>query len=169
MGGDSLMTKTATSFIAGVVLSGLFGVPALIGVQGDESALTGAELKTMVTNLGFTAKDLEPDPEKLKIEFTVTKESLDIPVAAEVSASKRFIWLTAFLGDKTKMEGFEQKAVKLLDKNYSIQPTMFYTTSKGNLMIGICVENRSVTPAILKWRIDKLVGDVVSTEEVWGK
>lgn len=163
------MTKTTASFIAGVALSGIFGAPALLGIQSEEKALTGTELKAMVANLGYTPKDLEPNPEKLKIEFTVTKESLDIPVAAEVSGSKRYVWLTAFLGDKSKMDAFEQKAVKLLDKNFSIQPTMFYTTTKGNLMIGICVENRNVTPAILKWRIEKLVGDVASTEEVWGK
>jgi hypothetical protein len=88
-------------------------------------------------------------------------------MASEVSPSKRFIWVTSYLGDTSKIPGFESRAPRILQKNFSIQPSQFYTTDKGNLYMAIAVDNRNVTPVVLKWRIDKLAEDVASTAELW--
>jgi hypothetical protein len=160
------MTKGILCFVAGISLGAASTFTGLFGLQAEGKQLESADLRKMVDNLGYTTKELG-DPAKGKFEFKITKDTLDVPVAAELSASKRFIWLTAFLGDTTKSSSINTKALPLLQKNADIQPSMFYVTSKGNLMIGLCLENRDLTPAILRWRIDKIVGDVVSTEKVW--
>lgn len=163
------MTRTTTAFFGGAALATAMGTASLLGLQSEEKVIDGNELKTMVANLGFTTKDLSTDPAKPKTELVVTQGGFDIPIAAEVTSSKRFIWLTAFLGVKSSFADFDTRATKLLDSNYTIQPTQWYTTSKGNLMIGIAIENRNVTPAHLKWRIDKLATDVVNTKDLWSK
>lgn len=163
------MTKSTMAFMSGAALATLIGASSALAPQGEEKPLDSQELKSMIVNLGYAAKDLGTDPAKPKFELTITQGGFDIPIAAEVTASKRFIWLTAFLGEKSKMADFDARASKFLDSNYSIQPTQWYTTSKGNLMIGIAIENRNVTPAHLKWRIEKIAGDVVNTKDLWNR
>lgn len=160
------MTRTTLGFLAGIVVAGSYAGLGLL--QDEGKALEPTELKAMVTNLGYTTSDLVTDPAKLKFQFTVTRDGLDIPIAAEIAPSKRFIWLTAFLGESAKMTNFDSKATKLLQANATVQPTQFYLTTKGNVMIGLPIENRDLTPAMLRGRIDKLAGDVGSTQSSWG-
>ena len=84
-----------------------------------------------------------------------------------MSPSKRFVWLTSFLGETSKIADFDTKATKFLNRNTSIQPTQFYVTDRGNLMIAIAVDNRDVNAAVLRHRVDKLTGDVSATSDLW--
>ena len=136
-------------------------------LQTEDKPLTGPEVKTMVQNLGFEVKDLNTETGKEKIEFMVQRDGFDVWLASEVSGSKRFIWITAFLGDSTKIANFSARAPKMLEQNYKIQPSQFYVTDKGSLYMAIAVDNRNVTPAALRWRIDKLASDVTSSAELW--
>jgi len=88
-------------------------------------------------------------------------------VAFELSASKNFVWLTVFLG--TPRADTSVMNAELLKQNFSIQPCQFYITSKGNLMMGLAIENRGLTNAIIKRHSDKLVADVASTASFWQK
>jgi hypothetical protein len=49
----------------------------------------------------------------------------------------------------------------------NVQPSQFYITSKGKLMIGLPIDNRGVTNAALRRCIDKVAGDVVNQKSVW--
>lgn len=148
--------------ISGAVMLGLLtGAPAAAGQ--DDIQLSATKLKAVVEGLGYEVKALSTEEGKEKYEFKVTKGSLDVPMAVEISPSKNYIWLTVFLGPSKPNHPFEE----LLKKNGAIQPSFFYITSKGNLMMGIPMDNRSVNPASMKRNIDKIAADVSDTESLW--
>ncbi|MBS1724254.1 MAG: hypothetical protein JSS66_15025 [Armatimonadetes bacterium] len=118
-------------------------------------------LKQALTEMGYEPKELSDK----KWEVKVTKNNYDVPIAAEISASGNYIWLTVYLGDKPA----DEKAGRLLKRNFKIQPSQFYVTEKGNLMMAIPSENRGMTNAVLKKAVEKVSDDVVSSVEDWSK
>ncbi len=119
------------------------------------------QLKKSLGELGYEPKELT----ETKWEVKLTKAQLNVPVGSEVSPSGNYIWLTARLGEAPS----DEKAGRLLRRNAKIQPTQFYITEKGALMVGICCENRAMTNAILRKALEKITDDVVATAEEWGK
>lgn len=128
------------------------------------TVLEPADLQKMVDGMGYTTKMLNEEKGKEKFEFTIKAEGFDVPIAAEVSPSKNYVWFTVLLG-KASEDGAKNTA--LLKENFKIQPDFFYITEKGNLMMGIAVDNRGVSPAVIKRVTDKLSEDVSKTSKVW--
>jgi hypothetical protein len=148
------------------VLSASFVTSGFAGAQGEEPVrLSADELKTMLTNLGHDLKQINKEADKEKWEFSVKTPGFNIPVGAEISPSKQFVWLTVSLGAITDKQDLKE----LLRLNGRIQPTQAYLTAKDVLMMGFAIENRSVTPALMKNRIEKLTGDVEKSASVWNK
>lgn len=136
-------------------------------VQGEDP-LDAVAVGKMVEGLGYEVKPLSTDPGKEKYTFTITKGGLDIPIGAEVSNSKNYIWLTINFGEAAKpTEASGAKMHALLNWNSKIQPCQFYITDSGRLMMGYAVENRNVTPAILRRTIDKVSDDAARTQDAW--
>lgn len=133
--------------------------------QATPDRLDAAGLKTMVAGLGYEVKDLNTEVGKEKYEFAVKKKSFNIPIGTELSNSKNYVWLTVFLGPNSPTKPHED----LLKANYSIQPSFFYITTKGNLMMAEAIDNRDITPAILRRVIDKLSDDVDANSALWQK
>lgn len=127
--------------------------------------LTYAQLKTMVENMGYTPNEISKNAEGSIFEVTVSTASFNVPIAFEVSKSTRYIWARASLGP-SKLTG--EKALEALKKNAETQPTVFWITASGNLVIGMAIDNREVTPAHLRFVIDKVAADVGATSSVWG-
>ena len=125
------------------------------------------QLKTILEQLGYTVKDLVTTPGAEKYEVKTKTASFDVPVGYEISPSTNFIWLTVFLGPAKADTSLKNSA--LLRQNSAIQPCFFYITAKGNLMMGVAVENRGVTNAILRRHTEKLIADVSSTATYWQK
>jgi hypothetical protein len=142
-------------------------IAALPLLAQDSTAIDAAKLKEMIVNLGYETKTLNEEAGKEKYEFTVKNASFDIPIAAEISPSKNYIWLTVFLGEappdsSPKMAGF-------VKRNFKIQPSMFYITDKDNLMMGFAMENRGMNPAVLRRTVTKLQEDVTNTADLWSE
>ncbi|MBX3118752.1 MAG: hypothetical protein KF784_06775 [Fimbriimonadaceae bacterium] len=159
------------ALLALLSLVGLFAVallPSTVGAQAQESARVDAkQLKTLITGLGYTVKDLNTEVGKEKYEFTITRDDLDIPIAAEISGSKNYVWLTVYLGDQPKDAAFTAKALPILKQNFKIQPCQFYVTAKDALMVAIAIDNRNVDAAVLRRNIDKLGADVAGSKDLW--
>lgn len=152
--------------IAGLMAVAL--LPMSVGAQSQEAGrIEATQLRTLITGLGYEVKDLSAEPGKEKYEFKVTSGGLDIPIAAEISPSKNYIWLTVYLGDQPKDSSFTSKAVPLLKQNAKVQPCLFYITSKDALMMAIAMDNRGVDAVAMKRNIEKISGDVASTKEFW--
>lgn len=153
--------------MASIAAVGLLSAPtALAGGQSD-GKLDGPSMRSMVSGLGYELKELNGKVGEEKYEFTITKGGLDIPIACEISSSKNYVWLTVFLGEAPKGSVGQAKCETFMKDNFTIQPSMFYITGKGNLMCGIAMDNRAVTPAIMRRNIDKLSDDVVKTKDHW--
>lgn len=143
----------------------LASMPALL--QQEAGAIDAAGLKAMIVGLGYEAKSLNDEVGKEKYEFTVKTEGFDVPIAAEISPSKNYVWLTVFLGKAP--EDSSPKMAGFVKRNFKIQPTMFYITDRGNLMMGFAMENRALNPAVMRRTITKLSADVSSTSDLWAE
>lgn len=146
---------------AGFITSGF------AGAQGDEGAsrLSAEDLRVMLSNLGHEVKQTNVEVGKEKYEFTVKTTGFNVPVGAEISPSKQFVWLTVSLGALND----KQDVKELLRLNGRIQPTQAYLTTKDTLMLALAVDNRAISPALMKSRIEKLSGDVEKSAPVWNK
>lgn len=133
-------------------------------ISMKEEPLTTPQLRTIVENMGYAPKTISE--ETGKFQFDVKTDSFNVPVGTEISKSGNYIWFTVSLGDAS---GLESKHGDLLRQNAQIQPDFFYITAKGTLMLGVAVDNRGVTPAVVKRVTDKLVADVDSTSKYWKK
>lgn len=138
-------------------------VPALVGFQGSD-AVTRKQLREMLVQLGYEVKDLETAPGKEKYSYTQERSGLNIPIGAEISPSNSYIWLTVNCKGEVPTG---DKAVELLKKNAEIQPSFFYVTKSGKLLMALPIDNRGVTNALLRQRSEKLVDDVAKTKDVW--
>lgn len=152
---------------AGLWSCGLaLGIPVIAGImvnQAETDKLDAAGLKTMVSGLGYEVTDLVKDPGKEKYQFTVNTGKFNVPMGAEISPSKSYIWLTANLGKASEKTKYEE----LLKANGKVQPTQFYVTSSGALMIALAVENHGVTSAWMRKCVDKLANDLTEQAPAW--
>lgn len=137
------------------------GIVGKINLQAEK--LTAESLKKMAEGLGFELKTLNTETGKEKYEIPVKTATLNIPVGAEISSSTNYIWLTVNLGPNSSAKKHEE----MLKSNGSIQPCFFYVSSKGALLMAEPIDNRGITPAILKRCLDKLVADVDKTTAIW--
>ncbi len=146
-----------------VAVAGIVAISSYVGYRQTEP-LDFNGLKSMVDNMGYTTKWLNQEAGKEKIEIATKNASFNVPVGAEVAASTHYIWLTVNLGPPPKSV---DKHTELLKQNSAVQPDFFYITSKGNLMLAVPVDNRAVSPAVLKRVLEKLSGDVEKTAPYW--
>jgi len=145
----------------------LLALAGFRSVQGADR-LDAASMKALVSGLGYELKTLNAEEGKEKYEFTITKGGLDIPVAAEISASTNYVWFTIFFGEgPSAAEAKGPKMHALLNWNFKVQPCQFYITDKGNLMLAVAVDNRGINAAVMRRVIDKLIDDAVRSKDAW--
>lgn len=128
--------------------------------------LTYSQLMNMATNMGYTPNTISQGTDTPKFEIQTKSGTFNVPLGLEVSPSGRFVWVSANLGQKT-LTG--EQALSILRRGTSVQPTQFWYTDKGNLMIGMAIDNRDVTPAYLRFVLDKVGADVASTQDIWNR
>jgi hypothetical protein len=133
----------------------------------EQAQLEANQLRDMIKAMGYETKDLVTTPGKEKFEFKITKSDLDIPIAAELSSSKRYIWLTVYLGDTTKISDYASRADKILRANADVQPCQFYVTKSDKLMMGLALENRDLDAPFLRRNVEKVGDDVGRTKDIW--
>ncbi len=143
----------------------LFAVFVAAPLPAAAEGVDFPKLMEMLEGLGYPPKQISKEGESPKSEITATSGSWNVHLSFEVSPSTRFIWVSAFLGDAGHITG--ERALDILKRQAGIQPTSFWISRSGGLMIGMYVDNRDVTPVHLKYVIDKLVGDVERTSSLW--
>lgn len=121
-------------------------------------------LKAMISGLGYEVKETKLEKGGFTYEFTEKTDEFNVPIMAEISESKRYIWLTVTLGDLPKDTA---KHANLLKHNANIQPAFFYVTKSNKLKIGLAIDNRGLTAPHLKRVIGLVVGGVTTTSEDW--
>lgn len=139
-------------------------VIAFMPMTAAADPLTYAGVKAMVQGMGYTATDISTKPGEEKFEIVVVTDGFDVPLGFEVSKSSRFIWCTAFLG-KSTLDG--ERALALMKRLSGVQPTSFWLTENDDLKVGMAIDNRDVTPAYLKYVVEKVANDVGNMSDVW--
>ncbi len=139
---------------------------SLLSAAQDCGPINAVQLKKILTELGHDEiKDIGTGPGKEKYEVAHKREGFTVPVGYEISPSTNYIWLTVFLSKEVSDSLIY--SFGMLKENAIIQPCQFYITSKGNLMMGLAVENRGVTNAILRRHIETITKRVVETQDLW--
>lgn len=151
------------SFLLVILIAGLS--LASIGRQGPDR-LDAVSLRKTIEKMGYPCKDLNAEAGQEKFEFTLDRGGFNIPIAAELSKSQNYIWLTVSLGP---MPADAALPLALLKENAQIQPNNFYVTSKDNLMLGLAIDNRGADSEVFRRVIDKLADDVGGTSHLWSK
>ena len=156
-----------SKFRSAIILLALFFgcLQPITGHAQNCDVITRVQLKEKLEQMGFAVKTINEKAGEEKYEVTHPGSGFSVPVGYEISASTNFIWLTTFLGKADTADA--EKNLEILKENGNIQPSFFYITAKGNLMMAVAVENRGITAAILRRHIDKLVGDVSKTSALW--
>ena len=125
------------------------------------------QLREMLVQMGYEVTDIVKDAGKEKYSTTFVRDGLNIPVGYEISPSNSYIWLTVNLGEAPPEAS--TKSYALLKQNAKVQPCFFYITESGRMMFAMAVENRGVTPVILRARSESISENVGKTKEVWQK
>ncbi len=140
------------------------GITKLSAAQ-DCGPITSTELKQLLIGLGYEVKNINAEGTADKFEVKTTGGDLNIPISYEITPSTNYIWLTVFLGPAPADNSSANYA--LLKETYNVQPCQFYVSTRGNLMIGLALENRAVTPAVIKRSTESIINKVVSSKSVW--
>lgn len=155
------MLKLTTPLMA---LCLIFSLPLSTKAQSCDP-IDRMRLRNILVELGYEVKDIVRDAGKEKFSVTMTKAGLDVPIGYEISPSGSYIWLTVNLG-KPSADSANQ-ALSLVKQNAIIQPCFFYITKSGTLMMGLPVENRGVTNALIR-RLGETISDRVGeTKNLW--
>jgi hypothetical protein len=132
---------------------------AAVQLHAQTERMDSPSLKQMLATAGYDVTDLASN----KFTFTKQSETLNIPIAAEISPSGNYIWLTVNLTNNRPTLNHEA----LLKENAKIQPMFFYITSSGRLMMATALENRALTKEVVLRVVEKLIRDVQNTSSIW--
>jgi len=164
----SMMKRIQNLALVGVALTaGIHLLSATSHAQDPVKAdkVDGPKLKTTLEGLGYELIELSKEVGKEKFQFTVKDGGLDIPIGAEISPSTEYLWLTVNVGPAKPTTNYAD----LIKKNGEIQPVFFYETKTGTLLLGLANENRAMTPAVLKKKIQLIVDKTVASKDLWLK
>ncbi|MCX6381461.1 MAG: hypothetical protein NT023_18625 [Armatimonadetes bacterium] len=133
-------TKMSALFVC--ILAGL----CLMGWQATSSGQWDTiALKKGIEDIGYETKLLTKEEGKETYEFKVVRGGLDIPIMAEITSSKSYIWLTVVLNTLKEGDGDVAKYRKLLQANGEIQPCQFFMNKSDRLKAAIALDNRGMT------------------------
>lgn len=141
------------------------GSLSLMGFRQQSGQVERKQLKTILEQLGYQVTDLETAEGKEKYSVTVSQDDLNIPIGVEMSSNGNYIWLTCNLGAAPTEAS--PKCFALLKQNGKVQPCQFYITESGKLMMGLPVENKEVSNAVIRQKIESIAKQVGSSKSVW--
>ncbi|HVL39251.1 MAG TPA: hypothetical protein VM328_07655 [Fimbriimonadaceae bacterium] len=152
-----------------VLFAALFSLFLIIAgfARQQNAQLERKQLRSMLEQLGYELKDIVTTPGEEKVSFVLVRDELDIPIGAEISGNNAYIWYTVNLGEA--QPDSSNKHALLLKENAKVQPSHFYISSRGLLMMGLAIENRNVTNAMLRQRAESIAANVAKTREIWEK
>lgn len=149
-----------------VVVSIVLVVIAPEGLAAQSSAgttLTKLNLKATLENMGFEAKDLGADT----YEITLNQGTI-VPISVSLSTDATRIWLVTLVGKKELSSYSSEKLIKLLQSNWNTGVS-FFVLNQNKLQMIRPVENRNVTPVLLRKEIEGQARSVSTTESLWAE
>ena len=132
--------------------------------QTTGAALNDASLKTMLDGLGYEIKPLSKG-------FLVTSkvDTWSLYVQAVLSPDGTKLGLNANLGDVKDLSAIPAKKwLDLLVSNGQIDPSTFYVDrDTKKLYLHRVLDNRSITPVVLRSQLQNFTNDIIKTADLW--
>jgi hypothetical protein len=156
-----MRTRTLTAVFLLIIL--IIICPNRLDAQSATSGLviTKLNIKPTLENMGFETKDLGNN-----IYEIVTNQGTVVPMTVSLSTDESRIWLTSFFGDKDLAGYTADKLVKLLQSNWATGVS-FFALDGNKLKMTRPVENRNVTPVLLRKEIESQARSVNNTQSLW--
>lgn len=134
------------------------------GLASD--ALTEETLLTMVRGLGYeptTRKSGDRPIHHLKIVRGTWTYEIDV----SLSTNKRKVWLSCWFKDMSR-EPTASEFAALLEASFKHGPAHFtYTPATRTLNLGMALDNRAITPEILRFEMDIFMDVIRDTQPLW--
>ncbi len=101
------------------------------------------------------------------IEYLVKRNGDLIRMTASLSSSRAKIWFMASYGKLTEDELADPDYLRsILEKNAEIQPAQM-VIRKGALTICLAIDNRGLTPLVLKRAVESFTDAAIATKLFW--
>jgi hypothetical protein len=124
----------------------------------------------MLTDMGLEPKKAGAGVYDVKLKH----DGWDFTVRLSLSPSRKFLWMTQFLGKIPDVNKVPAAALaKLLTGTYDYCPCKFYFIADPKkkesvrLEIGRQIDNRGLTPALVRAELDQLCTNVKSSQPLW--
>jgi len=111
--------------------------------------------------MGFETKDLGSD----SYQITIYQGTI-VPISVSLSSDESRIWLNTFFGERILANFTSDKLIKLLQSNWSTGVSFFVLNGNKLEMIRP-IENRNVTPVLLRKEIESQARSVSNTTSLW--
>lgn len=133
-------------------------------VSAARDSLSNDDLKTMLANLGF-----EPKPLSKGFLIAIKRDTWTLNMQLVLSGDSTKIGLNANLGKVENPDTVTAEQWKnLLISNGDIDPSAFYfDKTQGKLYLHRTMDNRAVTPVILRTQIENFGDNIKGTADLW--
>jgi hypothetical protein len=139
---------------------------ARLEAQGEvpaEGTLTFESLGAMIAGLGYTTA-----PKEGYHEVTISRGGIDLRVGLSLSGNMQRVWMSVYVAELPAAEKIPADWLyNLLTRADDIRPVHFFTRPKTALYMGLSIDNRAMTPAVLRRDFDWFVDTVVAAKDIW--
>ena len=163
------MKKFAAALCAGL-LTVACGAPAARAQQpaGTPAPLTDDSLLAMLKNMGYAPR-IEKTPKGSIYSLTIQRGTWTYYVDVSLSPSKTKLWLSGWLSALPRDEKVPaERLLALLEGSWTHGPAHFrYHRGFRQLNIGLCLDNRDITPETLRTQLESFMDTMKKSEELW--
>lgn len=130
--------------------------------------LTDESLKTMLENMGYTPK-VEKTAKGNIYTITIKRGTWTYIIDLSLSPSKTKLWLSGWLSALPEKEPIPaDKLLDLLEGSWTYGPAHFrYHRAFRQLNVGLCLDNREMTPAAVRTQIESFMETMKKSELLW--
>ncbi len=152
-----------------IVLVPVFAASVLAVAGGQGAAvpnrLDDAGLKATLSKLGYEVKE----PGAKTYEIALAAAGLKIPTRVFLAKSRTKLWFSVALMQKAGVDKLTRDDLaRILAANTDVGPCHFMIDG-GWLKMKMALDNRGLTPAILRTELDYLAARVGESKAVWQK
>jgi len=126
-----------------------------------------AKLKEVLETMGYPVKEQKNTDGTPLYVLDFDEGGFHFIIDVNLSTDGSVIWLNAPLGNLPAAKRPAGTLEKLLKENMKRDPDHFDMYSDGYLDMARYVENRDVTPAVLRQAINEMCNDMRQTEALW--
>ena len=128
-------------------------------------SLNQQSLGKMLTGIGYETEVKSDGHYTIVIE----RYNLHYRIATELSEDQTVLWMTTRLADLPEHSRVPASVMEgLLEASHDYAPTFFYICrEEGEIGAHRLLNNRGLTPAVIRESVDRFLSSIAATEPVW--